>query len=450
MLTEQLVVKGDVDAEAIEQIERCMSEHAIAGAVMADGHVGYSLCIGGVVAYPDHVSPSGVGYDIGCGNKAVKTDILASGLHRSEVAKIMDEIERRIDFGVHPGHEKPEHPVLERIARAEMRDLARMVQKAQSQLGTVGGGNHYVDLFEDEDGWLWVGVHFGSRGFGHKTATGFLNLHHGLNFDGTVKSGPGAGKKRGKKPREDMMAAPTLFEVNSDIGQAYIEAMTLAGEYAYAGRDVVTQTVLDILGAMAVDQVHNHHNYAWLEPHLGVNAWVVRKGATPAFPGQRGFVGATMGETSVILEGTDDPEAESLLNSTVHGAGRAMSRTRAAGKVKRFNVWECNDRDCDYRAPRDRELPGGEKVPCPRHPDGKLLKRTVVERVSDGEINYGEVRAELDRRGIELRGGAADEAPLAYKRLDEVLAAQGNTVRVLHRLRPIGVCMAAPEIPADD
>src|SRR3954454_2190878 len=125
--------------------------------------------------------------------------------------------------------------------------------------------------------------------------------------------------------------------------------MTLAGEYAYAGRDAVVAKVLEILGATSTYEVHNHHNYAWRETHGGVEVWVVRKGCTPAFPGQEGFVGATMAEPSVVLRGREAPAAASLLFSTVHGAGRVMSRTQAAGRIGARA--ECTERDCAVWVP---------------------------------------------------------------------------------------------------
>jgi tRNA-splicing ligase RtcB len=230
-------------------------------------------------------------------------------------------------------------------------------------------------------------VHFGSRGFGHKTASGFLSLAAGGRFD-----------ERGREGEMD--SPPVLLHVGSELGQAYIAAMQLAGEYAYAGRDVVVERVLEILGARATYEVHNHHNFAWREKHFGVDVWVIRKGCTPAFPDQEGFVGATMGEPSVILRGKASPGGADLLHSTVHGAGRVMSRRQAAGKIRR----------------------------------GKVVK--------PGLIDFAAVRSELAAQGVELRGGAADEAPGAYKRLDAVLAAHADTVDVLHRLTPIGVAMA--------
>jgi tRNA-splicing ligase RtcB (3'-phosphate/5'-hydroxy nucleic acid ligase) len=164
-----------------------------------------------------------------------------------------------------------------------------------------------------------VGVHFGSRGLGHRTASGFLNLAAGRAFDD-------------KAPGEHMDQPATVFSLSSEIGQSYWQAMTLAGRYAYAGRDLVAGQALKILGAKATDEVHNHHNYAWIERHGGEDVVVVRKGATPAWPGQRGFIGGSMGDISVIVEGIASDEAQAALHNTVHGAGRVMSRTQAAGK----------------------------------------------------------------------------------------------------------------------
>jgi tRNA-splicing ligase RtcB (3'-phosphate/5'-hydroxy nucleic acid ligase) len=338
--------------------------------------------IGGVVAYREHLSPSGVGFDIGCGNKAVLTNLSLQDVE-PDLPRIMDEIFERISFGVGRNDGRAgDHPVIDEIRDAAFEPQRALRDLAAKQLGTVGAGNHYVDLFADEQDRVWVGVHFGSRGFGHKTASGFLALAQGLPFDARASEG-------------EMDSPPVLLHAGSELGGGYAEAMKLAGRYAYAGRDVVCAEVCRILGAEALDEVHNHHNYAWREEHGGERAWVVRKGATPAFPGQRGFVGATMGEPAVILEGVDSDDARAALRSTVHGAGRAMSRTKAAGKRRR-----------------------------------------------PGAIDFPAVQAELAGRGIELRGGAADEAPGAYKRLDEVLAHHAGAVRVLHQLVPIGVAMA--------
>jgi tRNA-splicing ligase RtcB len=224
-------------------------------------------------------------------------------------------------------------------------------------------------------------VHFGSRGFGHKIATRFLNR---------------AGAK------DDMDSAPVALDVRGNEGQDYIAAMKLAGRYAYAGRDWVCARVTKILGAKVLDEVHNHHNFAWYEEHSGKMLWVVRKGATPAFPGQRGFVGGSMGEISVIIEGVQNDTALQSLYSTVHGAGRVMGRMEAKGNV-------------------DRKT--GEVTRAP-----KVTPEMMHEWVR--------------RENVELRGAGVDESPHCYKRLPEVLGEHQGSIKTLHTLRPLGVAMA--------
>jgi tRNA-splicing ligase RtcB (3'-phosphate/5'-hydroxy nucleic acid ligase) len=423
---------GPVDERSLEQLERCMQVgDAHYGVLCADHHPGYSQPIGGAVAYEGHISPSGVGFDIGCGTKAARTELITDDLQSlGGVEKIMREITRRISFGIGvPAQEKADHAVLEKIAQADFQSQRKLAQLAANQLGTVGSGNHYVNLMADEDDSIWVGVHFGSRGFGHKTASGFLALARGLAFDGRAVEG-------------EMDSPPVLFEVGSELGDAYIAAMQLAGEYAYAGRDVVVAKVLEILGAEAVCEVHNHHNFAWREEHKGRTYWVIRKGCTPARPGQEGFVGASMGGDSVILEGIESTEAQESLYSTVHGAGRVMSRTEAAGKVKRSTVYACGVRDCMWRVPAKDYR--GER--CAHHPDAKVHKLRTETLVRAGRVDWDAVRAGLRERGIVLIGGGADEAPEVYKRLPDVLDAHAGSIRVKHTLRPLGVAMAGRDV----
>jgi len=265
---------GPVDARSLKQLERCMqARDAEFGVLCADHHPGYSQPIGGAVAYEGYVSPSGAGYDIGCGNKVAKTELARADLGTlGGVEAIMREITRRISFGIGvSARERTDHPVLGQIRNAEFAPERQLAQLAESQLGTVGSGNHYVNVMEDEDGHIWVGVHFGSRGFGHKTASGFLALAQGLSF--------------GTRAHEGEMDSPlVLFEAESELGRSYVAAMDLALDYAYAGRDAVASKVLEILGVPAVHEVHLNHNYAAREEHFGRSYWVVRKGCTPAWP----------------------------------------------------------------------------------------------------------------------------------------------------------------------
>src|SRR5438552_11554796 len=394
---------GTVDQRSLDQLKRCMDAgDAEFGVLCADHHPGYSQPIGGGIAYEGYVSPSGVGYDIGCGNKAARTELTRDELDAlGGVEAVMGEIMRRSPFGMAvPAAERTDHPVLDRIRNADFAPQRKLAQLAESQLGTVGSGNHYVNVMEDEEGRIWVGVHFGSRGFGHKTASGFLALAQGLPFDGRASEG-------------EMDSPPVLFEVGSELGESYVSAMELAGEYAYAGRDVVVERVLEILGSEAAYEVHNHHNFAWREEHFGRTYWVVRKGCTPARAGQEGFVGGSMGDESVILEGVASPDSDASLHSTVHGAGRVMSRTQAAGRVRRRKRWACTDRDCPHVA----EEPGT----CPEH--GSTLRKVwIEEQVSPGRVDWPAVQARLREQGIVLMGGGADEAPEVDKRLPEGLA----------------------------
>lgn len=392
------------DDNAVTQLATCLAdERAVAGALMADHHLGYSMPIGGVVAYEDAISPSGVGFDIACGNKAALTPLYADDL--DDVIGIMREIQRTVAFGMGRSNETPFDHHLFDVHADTLRELDRLSgagqplsQKARAQLGTVGSGNHYVDILADEDDRVWIANHFGSRGLGHTIATGFLNLAAGLSFDA-----------RGAEKEE-----PTVIPTDTDLGQAYIAAMHLAGDYAYAGRDYVIDQVLCILETDATLTVHNHHNFAWLED----GAWVIRKGATPLTE-DLAFIGGSMGDGAVIVRGTGDDIG--ALASAPHGSGRVMSRTKAAGKFKKVMV--------------ERTAPDGSKYE----------KKIRVRDASTGVVDWPQVQADLAARGIVVLGSGADEAPEVYKSLDAVLAAHSN-IEVVHRLRPLGVVMAGDDV----
>lgn len=364
-----LTVLGEHDRNTIAQMQNCMRVgNVVAAAICADGHLGYAQPVGGVVAYEKQISISGVGFDIGCGNMAVQLDTPYHAV-REKTADILREITRVVSFGVgRANHERAEHELFDDADAWHAADMRDYHQKARSQLGTVGSGNHYVDLFRDETDHVWIGVHFGSRGLGHTSATRYLKA---------------AGGKDG------MHVPPAVVNEDSELGERYIAAMTLAGRYAYAGREWVVDRVRQIVGGEVMQTVHNHHNYAWRENHLGRDVWVVRKGATPAFPGQRGFVGGSMGDNAVILEGVESPQATLSLHSTIHGAGRLFGRMEAKRRFKRDQM------------------------------DQWLIDR-----------------------GVTLLGGDLDESPMAYRRLPDVLAHHADSVRVLHTLTPFAVAMA--------
>jgi len=396
-------VFGRHEKQTLAQLER-VAERAEHAALMADGHLGYVMPIGGVAAYRNQVSVAGVGFDIACGNAAIRTDLGLDDLAgrpgglRRQLERIGDAIQDELSFGVGGVNRSPDAPSDHRLfgdsawQAVPSRHRSALLDKARKQLGSVGSGNHYVDVFADERDRIWVGVHFGSRGFGHTVASSFLAI--------------GQGAEWGTRVRE----AEVIFDLDAPAGHDYWALMKLAGRYAYAGREWAVRKAVKIIGGREVELVHNHHNFAWEEEHFGRRFVVVRKGATPAFPGQKGFVGGSMGDDAVILEGArgagpDSPLGEMqarALYSTVHGAGRVMSRTAAMGKRHRRT--------------------------------GKVLKRGKVSR---------EMMVEwVEERGVVLRGGGVDESPHVYRRLTDVLAAQGETVTVLHTLRPLVVVMA--------
>lgn len=379
-----IAIFGDHDEQTLTQINTCAEadESCVGGALCADGHLGYSVPVGGVLAYENAVSVSGVGYDIACGNKAVRLDMDAIEV-RKNIKTIMNDVWSQLEFGIGKNNQEDVDHALFDSDAWRFGVASDYKDKARGQLGTIGSGNHYVDIFADEKDRVWIGVHFGSRGLGHTLASHFIKLGGGT---------------------DGMHVKPVVFDVNSNLGSDYIECMNLAGEYAYAGRDWVCGKVASILGANIVEEIHNHHNFAWKEVHNGKEYWVVRKGATPAFPNQKGFVGGSMGDNSVILEGVESNDSRAAFYSTVHGAGRIMSRTEATGLSK----W-------------------GKK------------------KVREPGVKQADMDAWVKRVGVELRGAGVDESPQVYKRLDEVLAHHEGTVRVLHTLTPLGVAMASAD-----
>ncbi len=319
-IVDGVAVWGDHDPSTLAQIDRCADDERVIGAaICADGHKGYAIPIGGVLAYHNAVSPNGVGFDIGCGVKAVRTDMHADDLvakgadGRTLLARVMDDVQRNIAFGVgRTSGESVDHPLFDEPVWQDIREIGRMRHIAQQQLGTVGGGNHFVDVARDDEGNIWVVCHFGSRGLGHKTATGFLNLSAGRAWDA-------------KSPGENMDGPAIVLSLDTDLGQSYMQAMRLGGRYAHAGRDFVAAQVVKLLGASVVDEVHMHHNYAFEERHGGQDMIVVRKGSTPAQPGMRGIIAGSMGTPTAIVRGLDGPESAVGFYSAPHGSGRVMS-----------------------------------------------------------------------------------------------------------------------------
>lgn len=424
----RLSIFGDHDEGTVSQMENCLLVgDAAGGSIMADGHLGYAMPVGGVAAYEEDISISGVGFDIACGNMAVRLDVPFSSI-KDRIGPILTDVNKHVSFGVgRRNAERVEHPLFDDTDAWKAAGTGHLKKMAEEQLGTVGSGNHYVDLFEDEDGFVWIGVHFGSRGLGHKTATMYLEAAGG---------------------QDGMWVDPAVVKAGSNLGEDYIAAMTLAGRYAYAGREWVVERVRKIIGGHATDWVHNHHNYAWREQHHGKDYWVVRKGATPAFPGQRGFVGGSMGDNAVIVSGVENDS--DTWYSTVHGAGRVMSRMAAIGKHR--SSMRCTGDGCKTEqtimAYEEARAAAGVKQgqlfnTCVSHP--KLPMRKHRERL-EGRVRHDDMQEWLHRKGVTLIGGGLDEAPQAYRRLDDVLNVHRGTIMIEHTLRPFGVVMAGADV----
>ncbi len=418
---------GEHDDNTLAQLTD-VDDHAELTALMADGHLGYSMPIGGVAAFRRKVSVSGVGYDIACGNCAVQLDLHIDQFPQDGWGLIGAQIQHEIAAGVGKANRHPkaptDHPLFEDDRWSIIPPPYRepLLAKARTQLGSLGSGNHYVDVLVGTDGRIWVAVHFGSRGFGHTIASNFIVIAEGGIWGGKKRKRPigwgalvGVDDEAGRKlvAKADM----ALLDLDDQAGQDYWDLMELAGDYAYAGRDWVCDTVADIIStAPVLDRVHNNHNFAWRETHHGESLVIVRKGATPAWPGQLGFVGGSMGDDAVILKGADSFNGETFeaefdrrelqratLYSTVHGAGRVMSRTKALGRTR----W------------------------------GKVKGEPAVDR--------DEVHEWLAARNVLVYGADLDEAPQAYRRLNDVIRAQGATVVIEETLRPLIVVMASAD-----
>jgi tRNA-splicing ligase RtcB len=425
-------VVGTHDTDTLQQINT-VAEKALRTALMADGHLGYGMPIGGVGAFDNQVSPSFVGYDIACGNLAVRTNttgqqfLTAGGIQNATMIcrnTVADDIIHNISIGIGGINEhltKPDDHAVFQDPRWEVIPKAirdKLKERARAQLGTVGAGNHFIDVFVDEEDRVWFGVHFGSRNLGRQICSGFLAL---INNQEWTDLNPKVSEKE---------VGLGLVSLTTQLGQDYWAAMELAGDYAYAGREWVMITLLNHFGLKLEDRVHNHHNYAWTEwvynlegEQSSSSCVVIRKGATPARPNQRGFVGGSMGDISVILEGRTFPPAKdyygnidqqspwietyqaqrNMMFSTVHGAGRLIGRSQAKGKPNKDGGWK-------------------------REP--LVTAEMMTQAVKDA--------------GIVLRGGDRDESPHVYRKLADVLQAQGDTIKVLHTLTPKIVCMAPP------
>lgn len=367
----------------------CRLPVAVRGAQMPDGHVGYGLPIGGVLATRDAVIPYAVGVDIACRMRLSVyedgVDLLAEQrerLRRALIGQTRFGVGAAFDAGARRRHAVMDEPVWS--ADPLLRELK---DKAWAQLGTSGSGNHFVEFGElvCEAGIPEIGLppgtylallsHSGSRGLGFAIANHYTRV----------------AMSRCRLPQEARHLA--WLDLDSADGQGYWQAMELAGRYASANHELVHRHVTTAAGLTVIGHVENHHNFAWREEHGGETVIVHRKGATPAARGVLGVIPGSMGDPGYVVRGLGHPES---LNSSAHGAGRVMSRKQAVKSLSR-----------------------------------------------------AQQRAYLEARGIELIAAGLDESPHVYKRIGEVMAAQNDLVEVVAEFRPRLVLMAAGG-PAED
>ena len=280
-------------------------------AIMPDSHQGYGMPIGGVLATSGVIVPNAVGVDIGCGMAACKTSL--TEISTEALKSVMGKIRKVIPVGFnHQAEEQrwdgfddaPDIPIIQ-----------RELSSAKKQLGTLGGGNHFIEIQRGDDGHIWLMIHSGSRNFGLKTADECHKTAQRL-----------CEKWYSFMPDKDLAFLP----IDTDAGNAYYKAMNYCLKFAQANRALMMGRAIDALysetGATVLDEIDIHHNYAAFEHHYGKDVLVHRKGATKATLGLTGIIPGSMGTFSYITEGLGNPES---FFSSSHGAGRRMGRNEA-------------------------------------------------------------------------------------------------------------------------
>lgn len=308
-------------------------------ALMPDAHQGYGMPIGGVLAAEDAIVPNAVGLDIGCGMRAAKTSRLASDISLQWLNLMMNNINRTIPRGF-DWHKKPQkHPVFDDFPD-HIGILAAEFKNIKHQLGTLGGGNHFIEFQLDSEDNLWIMVHSGSRNIGKKVAEHFHRR--------AVKS---CETRNEPLPTKEL----SFFKLDSPDGQEYFTAMTWCQKFSRANRETMMHVILDIIGESPRQMIDIHHNYAAPEKHFGKTVVLHRKGAVKADKGAIGVVPGSMGTHSYIIEGLGDPES---FNSSAHGAGRRLGRRQARRIIPVETVLrQMEEKGIPVSAANKRELP---------------------------------------------------------------------------------------------
>ena len=377
---------SDVEKNTIEQASKASRLPFVSGhlALMPDAHVGMGATIGSVIPTKGAIIPAAVGVDIGCGMIASETDLTASDLPE-DMSGFLGHVERAVPAGVGRGHA---------FATRDKRDAwgitvpaytgastlsTKQIAKVTDQFGTLGSGNHFVEVCLDERDQVWIVLHSGSRGIGNQLATRHIEGAKGL-----------------MKKLFITLEDPDLAYLVDGTPEfdAYIADMLWAQEYARANREAMMKAVLtDLWSFVGVAEsedlghelvrINCHHNYTEQEHHFGKDVWLTRKGAIRAREGDLGVIPGSMGTSSFIVRGLGNPAS---YNSSSHGAGRHMSRSRAR-----------------------KEIPIGEFVTSM---EGRDWQWALADQL-------------------------IDEAPQAYKNIDQVMADQSDLVSVEHSLHQI-------------
>jgi tRNA-splicing ligase RtcB len=322
--TEKLPIKlwlEDIEDGALAQAKN-LANHPFTFkwvAIMPDSHQGYGMPIGGVLATQEVILPNAVGVDIGCGMSASKTSL--TDIDTDTIKLIMGEIRKVVPVGF--SHQKEAQEWTQFDSAPDLPIIQKELTSAKNQLGTLGGGNHFIEIQKGNDGHIWVMLHSGSRNFGLKTATEYHKKAQAL-----------CEKWVSSLPDKDLAFLP----LDTKEGQDYFTAMNYCLDFAFANRALMMKRVMEIFqmktGAYQMDEVNIHHNYAIMEHHFGKNVLVHRKGATKATLGLRGIIPGSMGSKSYIVEGLGNPDS---FESCSHGAGRRMGRKEA---IRTLNLEE--------------------------------------------------------------------------------------------------------------
>lgn len=383
-----------VEPEALKQAMNLARHPALLKhvALMPDCHVGYGMPIGGVIAADNALIPNAVGVDIGCGMIAVETNLRAERFaSMSERRALMDRIKNRIPLGEGRSHnEDQEWDGFEKYldTRTGAKDWPSRLDRRN--LGTLGGGNHFIELQVSKDGFIWLMIHSGSRNLGYRIASMYHAIAKTIDNPYPVKI-----------PHMDLAFLPA----DTAEGNDYFTDMTFALEYALENRKRMMSVCKEELAAHVGEvefkrEVNIHHNYAALETHFGKQCYIHRKGATSAKDGEIGIIPGSMGTTSYIVQGLGNQES---FMSCSHGAGRIMGRTDAS---QHLSVEACD----------------------------KAMEGIVHDRWNKYNAKWGRKNKLSSREFYDL-----SEAPLAYKNIEEVIESELDLITPIVKLRPLAV-----------